>query len=345
MSLAKFYFFVVILLIVSINQVFGKQFDAQIISDEAKAVLSVLEKRKANLTITDSDWQKIFTSEGYLRLKKRELSFNRPFEDEDFKKFVLSEDLLSRFESLKTTLTAWEKANAGSSARAALKYLPENATIRAKIYPVIKPRDNSFVFEVNENPAIFLYLDPNVTKAQFENTLAHELHHIGFGTSCPAKETDAEIENLPEEKQAVLKWVSAFGEGLAMLAAAGNADTHPHKFSKTADRERWDKDVKNFDGDLKKVETFFQDILAKRLTGDKIDETGFSFFGVQGAWYTVGWKMSVVIEKTFGRKKLIEVFCDRRKLLSVFNEAARLYQKKSNENLALWSDDLTKEIK
>lgn len=340
MRLVKFYIFIVILSAVFSLQTKAAKVDVNTVSDQAEAVLSVLEKRKAHQTITAADWQKIFISEGYVKLKKRELSLKRPFEDEDFKKFVLSEDLLERFELLKSTLSFWKKANVKNSANSALKYLPKDARIRAKIYPVIKPRDNSFVFEIKENPAIFLYLDPNVTKEQFENTLAHELHHIGFGTICPKPETDAEIEKLSGEQQTVLNWTGAFGEGLAMLAAAGNIDTHPHKFSKTEDRERWDRDVRNFNQDLKQVEAFFSDVLAKRLTGDKINETAFSFFGVQGAWYTVGWKMSVVVERAFGRKKLIEVFCDQRKLLKTYNEAAQKYNTKTGENLALWSTDL-----
>ena len=51
------------------------------------------------------------------------------------------------------------------------------------------------------------------------------------------------------------------GEGLAMLAAAGSPDTHPHRFSTAEDRRRWDRDVKNFNEDRKRVETFFRDVL------------------------------------------------------------------------------------
>ncbi len=340
MRRVRFYFFIAVIFFVFNFQIAAKQIDVKIVSDEARYVLEVLKKRKTNQTITDADWRKIFESEGYIRLKKRELSLNRPFEDEEFKKFVLSDDLLKRYELLKSTLLNWEKANVKNSAIAALNYLPKDAVIRAKIYPVIKPRDNSFVFEIKENPAIFLYLDPNVTRAQFENTLAHELHHIGFGTTCPRSETEADVKKLTEEKQAVLRWTGAFGEGLAMLAAAGDADTHPHRFSKAEDRMRWDADVKNFDENRKKVEMFFEDVLDKKITGDKITETAFSFFGVQGAWYTVGWRMSFVIEKIFGREKLIEVFCDQRKLLKTYNEAVRKYNAETGENLSLWSESL-----
>lgn len=345
MRAIKYFILTALLLFVSILQTYAGQIDIRIVSDEAEAVLAVLEKRKLKQELTESDWQRIFNTEGYTRLKKRELSLKRPFEESDFKAFVMSDDLLQRFEALKKTLSDWKKVNAESAARAALEYLPESANIRAKIYPVIKPRDNSFVFEVKTDPAIFLYLDPNVSKEEFANTLTHELHHIGYGTACPKAETDAEIEKLSEEKRNALRWIGAFGEGLAMVAAAGGADVHPHKFSKTEDRERWDRDVKNFNADLKKVETFFQDVLAKRLTGDKISETGFLFFGVQGPWYTIGWKMSAVIEKTLGRKRLIEAFCDSRKLLPTFNEAAAKYNAKNKEDLALWSPELLSSLK
>ena len=46
----------------------------RVITDEADAVLALLTKRKANQSLTDADWQRIFSSEGYVRLKKRETS-------------------------------------------------------------------------------------------------------------------------------------------------------------------------------------------------------------------------------------------------------------------------------
>jgi len=119
-----------------------------------------------------------------------------------------------------------------------------------------------------------------------------------------------------------------------MLAAAGGPDVHPHAVSGADERARWDKDIANFDDDLKKVEQFFLDVLGNKLTEDQIEKTAYSFFGVQGPWYTVGWKMSVVIEKTFGRARLIESFCDQRKLLATYNEAA------AKQNLPLWSKSI-----
>jgi hypothetical protein len=145
---------------------------------------------------------------------------------------------------------------------------------------------------------------------------------------------------LPANVQTALKWISAFGEGFAMLAAAGGPDVHPHAVSGADERARWDKDVANFDADLKKVEEFFLDVLAGKLSEEQINKTAFSFFGTQGPWYTVGWKMSVVIEKEFGRAKLIESFCDQRKLLATYNDAAAKHNRTSAKPVTLWSKSI-----
>lgn len=315
--------------------------DVRVVTDEAEAVLAILDKRKTGQPISETDWQRVFSSEGYVRLKNRETSMRRSFEDSDFKTFVLSDQLAERAQSLKETLDRWRRADINGAARLALVYLPKEARLRAKIYPVIKPRENSFVFDVKNDPAIFLYLDPAVTKEQFENTLAHELHHIGYGSGCPTAQTSEEIARSPRNVRSVITWLGAFGEGFAMLAAAGGPDKHPHAVSKPEDRARWEKDVANFNDDLKKLEKFFLDVLENRLSGDEIQKTAATFYGVQGPWYTVGWKMSVVIEKTFGREKLIECMCDQRKLLPTYNEAVARYNRRTRERLVLWSEILT----
>ncbi len=321
------------------------QINVTLISDEAEAVLQILAKQQAKQALLDADWQRLFSSEGYVRLKRREAAMQRSFTDEEFKSFVLSEKLLGEREALARTLEAWKKANVTGTAQRALAYLPKDAVIRAKIYPVIKPRENSFVFEVNTDPAIFLYLDPAKTKEQFENMLTHELHHIGYGSSCPGRIVEAEIAARPPLVRGALRYVGAFGEGFAMLAAAGGPDVHPHKFSPANDRERWDRDMGNFNNDLKQVDQFLRDILNDRLTEDERNKRGFSFFGVQGPWYTVGWKMAVLIEKTFGRKQLIDCMCDQRKLLATYNEAARKHNRKTKEPLALWSGEVIEALR
>ena len=318
--------------------------DVRLITDEAEAVLAILARRKANETISDADWKRVFESEGYVRLKKRETSMQRPFEDAEFKTFVLSDKLADRAKPLEETLDRWKRADVTRAANLALGYLPKESRIKAKIYPVIKPRDNSFVFDIKNDPAIFLYLDPAVSREKFENTLAHELHHIGYGSTCPVTITSAEIAKLPSNTQKALMWTGAFGEGFAMLAAAGGPDVHPHAVSEAEERKRWDKDLANFNNDLKRVEKFLSDVVSGKLTEEEIQNTGFSFFGTQGAWYTVGWKMAVLIEKTFGRAKLIDCFCDQRKLLATYNDAAEKHNQESKPLLALWSISLVEKF-
>lgn len=311
--------------------------NVRLVTDEAEAVLAILTKKKAGEAITDADWQRVFQSEGYVRLKQRETSMQRSFEDTDFKTFVLSDQLSARLPALAETLARWRQADLTRAAGLALAYLPKDASIGAKIYPVIKPRENSFVFDVKNDPAIFLYLDPAVSREKFENTLAHELHHIGYGSTCPRKDVSDEIGKLPQSAQNLLTWIGAFGEGFAMLAAAGGPNVHPHAVSPAEDRARWDKDVANFNEDLAKVDSFFTEILEGKLNADQIREKGFSFFGVQGPWYTVGWRMSVLIEKTYGRARLIQCMCDQRLLLSTYNRAAVKYNRTARKPLALWS--------
>jgi hypothetical protein len=137
----------------------------------------------------------------------------------------------------------------------------------------------------------------------------------------------------------------AFGEGFAMLAAAGGPDTHPHKASDAEERARWDRDVANFDHDLRKVEKFFLDVLANRLSEEQINEAVAPFYGEQGAWYTVGWKMCAVIEKILGRRALVAAMCDPRELIATYNRAAARYNRNSRQPLALWSPSLIEEIR
>ncbi|HWS55832.1 MAG TPA: hypothetical protein VN228_16955, partial [Pyrinomonadaceae bacterium] len=83
-----------------------------VVTDEAEAVLAVLAKKRAGRAVTDEDWRRVFSSEGYTRLKKRELAMRRPFDDADFRAFVLSDELSARAPALAETLGRWRRADA-----------------------------------------------------------------------------------------------------------------------------------------------------------------------------------------------------------------------------------------
>jgi len=337
----------VILLLLMTAGAFAQQtsrLNVHLVTDEADAVLAILAKEDSGAKIEDKDWQRVFASEGYQRLKKREAQMKRAFEDQDFQKFVESPELRARRAALEKTLAAWKRADLRRPAELAMAYLPENATIKASVYPVIKPKTNSFVFEVDTNPAIFLYLDPDVDQAEFENTVAHEFHHIGYSSSCPPKENESGLTKQSDRVQQLANWVGAFGEGFAMLAAAGGPEVNAHATGKAADRERWDHDVADFNKNQQEVDSFFRKILSGELTHDQAREQGFSYFGIQGPWYTVGWKMAVTVEHENGRKRLIAATCDFPAFLSVYNNAAKKLAADGGEKLPLWSPEIIKAL-
>ncbi len=313
-------------------------------SSEADAVLAIVEARAAGKTITGADWQRLFSSEPYIRLKKREASMHRDFTDDDFRSFALSDEVAKRAPALRRTLEAWKKADLRAAAERILPYLPADARVMASVYPVIKPKSNSFVFETDANPAIFLYLDPDESQSEFMNIVAHESHHIGF--SDANKRYDEKIKSLPENARKAADWMGAFGEGLAVLAAAGSGDVHPMQDFSSDQRTRWEEDYKFVDQQLIELNQFFLDVVNGGFAKPEVaDHVAFTFFGYRGPWYTVGYLMGSTVEKRFGRAVLVECMSDPRQLLAKYNEAAAQQNTTGKgQKLPLWSPDVLKAV-
>lgn len=320
-------------------------------TSEAEQVLAIVALRQAGKPISEVEWQKLFATAPYQRLKEREQKIGEEFHDlsqvftdEDFKKFVLSDAILQRATQLGETLEQWKQADLRRAAEQVLAYLPEGAVIRPKVYPVIKPGVNSFVWELTTNPTIFLYLDPDITRAKFGNTVAHEMHHIGLGSLGPVY--DQKIASLPKRARTAADWMAQFGEGLAMLAAAGGDDVDPHAASSPREHTKWESELASFNTDLPAVNNFYLDVLSGKLTdNDAIETKGTSFFGNhQGPWYTVGYKMAVIVEKRYGRAALIGTMLDFRCLLVLYNQAAAEQNAASKERLPLWSESVLSQV-
>jgi hypothetical protein len=309
---------------------------------EADAVLAILQLREAQQHVSEADWQALFVTEPYQRLKNREVSMKRSFTDDDFRKFVLSDELLSQYASLRTTVAAWKQIELAAYANRILPYLPPDSVIRTKVYPVIKPKHNSFVFEVDTDPAIFLYLEPGKSPESFANTVAHEMHHIGLNSID--KQYNGIIASLPEPARTVAEWMGAFGEGEAVLAAAGGPESNPVATGTPELKANWERGQRDFNQDLQLVNVFFLDVLNGKLKGDAIDEKGFTFYGLQGPWYTVGYHMAVMVEKGYGRNELIECMKDRRLLLARYNQLASRSNDKGGPQLGLWSPQIFEAI-
>jgi hypothetical protein len=309
-------------------------------ASEAEAVLTILDKRAHYEEVIDADWQKLFGTAPYRRLKQRETSMRGPFTDEEFKKFVTTLD--TRREALRHTLQQWQSADLRAVAERLLGYLPPEASIRADVYPVIKPQSNSFVFEAATAPAIFLYLDPEKSRSEFENTVAHESHHIGLASLDAAYEE--KIKSLPEDARKAARWMGAFGEGLAVLAAAGSPDVPPMADFPERDRVLWDLEAERFGANLNDLNQFFLDTVHGELRNDAVAHEGSIFFGYRGPWYTVGYRMAVTIEREFGRPALIATFADPRGFVARYNEAAVKQNAKSGSQLPLFSAEILQAV-
>jgi hypothetical protein len=309
-------------------------------SSEAVAVLAILDIRAQHEDVTEADWQKLFSTIPYRRLKRRETSMRRPFTDEAFMKFVLTLD--SRREQLRQTLRQWQSADLQAVAQRPLGYLPPQASIRADVYPVIKPQSNSFVFEAATAPAIFLYLDPKESRAEFENTVAHEAHHIGLSSLDAAYEE--KIKSLPESARNAARWMGAFGEGMAVLAAAGSSDVPPMADSPERDRILWDLEAERFAANLADLNQFFLDTIHSDLRNDAVAHEGSIFFGYRGPWYTVGYRMAVTIERQLGRPALVATLADPREFVARYNESAVSENAKNGGRLPLFSAEILKAV-
>ena len=311
--------------------------DITLATDEAHAVLSLIEKRKSGSRPEPSDWQQLFDSQGYRRLKARQAAMGSPIEDSQFRVFIESSDLMTNADDLHASLQMLKELDLQEIANAALAYLPVEASLRGTIYPVIKPRQNSFVFELETDPALFLALGADMQAAPLANTLIHELHHWGLASCSPNQQLRDRLALSPQPVRLAFEALGSFGEGLAMLAAAGGPDVHPHEASAPGDRARWDRDMANFAEDLCALEAFFHEILDGKYEDEHaLLQASMPFFGIQGAWYTVGYKMAQSIELAHGRGALIDGMGDPRNLLCQYNEIA--------EDDARWSKRLVERL-
>src|SRR5262249_54962337 len=96
---------------------------------------------------------------------------------------------------------------------------------------------------------------------------------------------------------------------------------HPRAAAKPDLRAHWDRTVVLFDDQLHEVESFLRDVLAGKLTEDAARDRAMEFFGLQGPWYTVGWVMSVAVERCDGRATLIDAMRRQRPIRAAYTAA------------------------
>lgn len=311
------------------------------VDDEPKAVLAILHKEEAHEQVADADWQKLFETEGYKRLKDREAGMRRPFTDDSFKTFVSSPDLVAKASGLEKALASWGRIEVVAMGSKCLKYLPKEAVIKASVFPLIKPITNSFVWGSQKDPAIMLYLDPAESAQAFAVTVTHEFHHIGYASCCPSKKFESWAKTQSGARQKAWMWVGAFGEGYAVLAAAGNREVDPMATFNQQVKDAWNYGMEHLAEDMDKLSAFFMDTISGKIPAEMVQSHASKFYDVQGPWYTVGYVQATTIERIFGHAKLMDCYRDPRLLMPTYNAAvARL--PKDAKRPPIWSADLIK---
>ncbi len=318
----------------------------RLVTDEPEVALQILQERQDGKQVTDSDWAKLFDTEGYKRLKDREIGMakmfpgRKPFTDEGFKTFMLSDDVLKQRSALQDALDQWKKIDVAACAQKSLSYLPQGSSISATVCYLIKPAKNSFVWGSDtKDPAVMLYLDPKQPYEDIAMTIAHEFHHIGYESTCPSKEYKAWYDKQPKSVQIAQTWLRAFGEGFAVLASDGSMDAEPYEYSAKEVKDAWKTGIANNQENMKQLQAFFEDVLNGKLTEDQASAKASEFYGMVGPWYTTGWIMATTIERAFGRDRLLACYLDPRLLLPTYNEAAK---KVGNE--PTWPEDFVKRM-
>ncbi len=336
----RFIYAFVLLAIMVISPYLKAEVQVRAVFDEADAVLNIMERMNSGAEVDEQLWASLWESAGYVRLLQRETSMGREegFADK-MRAWVQDPQNFSRVEEWRRAVDGFRSFNPHTPGIHAAAYLPEGVKLQASFYPVIKHTRNTFVFDLEQDPAIFMSVNLDDSALFVESVLSHELHHIGIA-QCPAPE---DFPLMNDRQQWVVEMLGIFGEGVATLAAAGGPLRHPHFYSSPTDWIIWERDIANISRDQNLIEEFFSAVLNGEFPeGDRTAKL-FSFIVSenipQGPAYTLGWKMAAIVERQFGRERLVSAICDPRSLLGLYNEAVEMVNLKDSRGLPQWSPE------
>ncbi len=324
----------------------ARDVDVRLDARQARGTLDLLTVRQSGQTVNRQQWDRVFETEAYRRLLAREtgidklLGIDRGYSDESFLEWAESDEALEGLEARERTLTSWMSVDANEAGRKAMKYLPAHVALKATVYLIVRKQTNSFVWDLPHNPAIFLWVGPDLSASEMATTLAHELHHVGLSDAC--QRDDRETEGPVATARG---WLSGFGEGLAVLAAAGGPDEPTHPAEQTELLASWNARQDSLEIDMRRVEAFLTDVATGKVEGEEAQQRGMAFVNTdtvpQGAFYTLGWFMGATIERGLGREAVIEATCDHGLLLDRYQQAARKANARGPaKRLPLWSEDV-----
>src|SRR5215467_5965216 len=80
----------------------------RIVTDEADAALAILDERARTGAVAPGSWDRLWKSEGFVRLKKRQESFGAKDVEKDFRDFLTSAEPLAHIRELRQALETWK---------------------------------------------------------------------------------------------------------------------------------------------------------------------------------------------------------------------------------------------
>ncbi|MFC2140877.1 DUF5700 domain-containing putative Zn-dependent protease [Acidobacteriota bacterium] len=229
------------------------------------------------------------------------------------------------------------------SVQMAKKYLPTEAVLEADFYFVLFGHSTAFSVG-KENGYDFLQLpkkaDGTINIRELTTTFAHELHHTGF--DYVMKKNMKDVKN--EENILLLGILTAEGMPTYFIDQPGKhleeykTDKNSLYHEVAADWEKHSARLKDL---YEEAEKDIRLNLEGRLTQKEVMSKWMS--GYKGAGYVLGADMIGVIDKYLGRKAALDLVSDYRRLLIVYNQAARKAAKKGKK-IFIFDDELAEKI-
>ena len=229
------------------------------------------------------------------------------------------------------------------SVQMAKKYLPEEAVLEADFYFVLFGHSTAFSVG-KENGFDFLQLpkkaDGKINIEELTSTFAHELHHTGF--DYVMKKNMKDVKN--EENILLLGILAAEGMPTYFIDQPWKHleeyKTHTNSLYHEVAND-WEKHSARLKDLYKEAENDIRLNLEGKIAKKELIEKWIA--GYKGAAYILGADMIGVIDKYLGREAALDLALDYRRLLIIYNQAARKAAQKGNK-IFIFDDELAEKI-
>ncbi|HEV7785078.1 MAG TPA: hypothetical protein VGQ28_07055, partial [Thermoanaerobaculia bacterium] len=92
------------------------QVQVHVVTDEADAALAVLGERRAIGTVKPASWDRLWQSQGFVRLKNRQESFGVKDVEQGFREFLTSEEAVASLDDLRRAVADWKHLDVTAAA-------------------------------------------------------------------------------------------------------------------------------------------------------------------------------------------------------------------------------------